>query len=106
MIKRYHKNSNFQFRYLSPIYALIFIVLSVDFASAQHISDTLKIKTIEVYANKIIKEQAGKTTTKIDSISMIKALTSNLSELISQNTPIFIKEYGRGAMATASFRGT
>ncbi|HEY3389204.1 MAG TPA: TonB-dependent receptor plug domain-containing protein, partial [Prolixibacteraceae bacterium] len=57
-------------------------------------------------ANKIIKEQAGKTTTKIDSIAMIKALTSNLSELISQNTPIFIKDYGRGAMATASFRGT
>ena len=106
MIKRYQKNSIFQFRYLSPIYALIFIVLSVDFASAQHISDTLKIKTIEVYANKAIKEQAGKTTTRIDSISMIKALTSNLSELIMQNTPIFIKEYGRGAMATASFRGT
>ena len=106
MIKRYHKKSIFQFRYLSPIYALIFIVLSVDFASAQHFSDTVTIKTIEVYSNKIIKEQAGKTTTKIDSISMIKALTSNLSELIMQNTPIFIKEYGRGAMATASFRGT
>ena len=37
---------------------------------------------------------------------MVKALTSNLSELISQNTTIFIKDYGRGAMATASFRGT
>jgi outer membrane cobalamin receptor len=84
----------------------VLVLISASVCKGQHITDTLKIKTIEVYANRIVKEEAGKTTTKIDSIAMIKALTSNLSELISQNTPIFIKEYGRGAMATASFRGT
>ena len=93
-------------RYLNIISVSAFILFSAKAASAQHISDTVKIKTVEVYANKIVKEEAGKTTTKIDSVAMIKALTSNLSDLISQNTPIFIKEYGRGAMATASFRGT
>jgi len=87
-------------------FLLFLILLSAHVSNAQHLSDTLKIKTVEVYANKIIKEEAGRTITKIDSVSMIKALTSNLSELIAQNTPIFIKEYGRGAMATASFRGT
>ncbi len=76
------------------------------FSKAQHVSDTLKIKPITIFAKLIIKEEAGKTSLKIDSVSMIKALTVNLSDLISQNTPIFIKEYGRGAMATASFRGT
>ncbi len=106
MLKSDPLHSGFQFRYLSLIYALLFILISVEFASGQPISDTIRIKTVEVFADKIIKEDAGKTTTKIDSISMIKALTSNLSELILQNTPIFIKEYGRGAMATASFRGT
>ena len=84
----------------------VLILISSQFCNAQHLSDTLKIKTVEVYANKVIKEEAGRTITKIDSVAMIKALTSNLSELIAQNTPIFIKEYGRGAMATASFRGT
>ena len=88
-------------RYLSIILVSLFILFEAKTASAQHISDTLRIKTIEVYAKKIIKEEAGKTTTKIDSIAMINALTSNLSDLISQNTPIFIKEYGRGAMASA-----
>jgi len=106
MRKRHPTNSCFHFSHLNLISVALFILISVEFVSAQHISDTVRIKTIEVYADKIIKEQAGKTTTKIDSIAMIKALTSNLSELISQNTPIFIKEYGRGAMATASFRGT
>ena len=106
MLKSDPLHSGIQFRYLSLIYASLLILISVEFASGQPISDTIKIKTIEVFADKIIKEDAWKTTTKIDSISMIKALTSNLSELISQNTAIFIKEYGRGAMATASFRGT
>ncbi len=106
MFKRHAINSGFQFRYLSLIYASLFMLISVEFVAAQPISDTIRIKTIEVFADRIIKEDAGKTTTKIDSVSMIKALTSNLSELISQSTPIFIKEYGRGAMATASFRGT
>lgn len=106
MLKKYAKNSGLKFRNLSLILVSIIILMQVKLASAQHISDTLRIKTVEIYADKIIKEEAGKTTSKIDSIAMIKALTSNLSELISQNTPIFIKEYGRGAMATASFRGT
>jgi len=106
MLKGQSINSRFKFSYLSFILAFIFYLISVEFTSAQRLSDTLRLKTVEVYADKIIKEDAGKTTTKIDSISMIKALTSNLSELISQNTPIFIKDYGRGAMATASFRGT
>jgi len=83
-----------------------FILFFTFAASAQHVSDTIRIKTIEIFANKIKKEDAGKTITKIDSISMIKALTSSLSDMISQNTNIYIKDYGRGAMATASFRGT
>lgn len=87
--------------------SLILLLLTVsEILVAQHISDTLQIKTITVYTRSVVKEEAGKTSTKVDSVSMIKALTSNLAELISQNTPIFIKEYGRGAMATASFRGT
>ena len=93
-------------RHLTILLVIVFIFFSVIESLAQPGSDTVQIKTVEVYSKKILKEEAGKTNTKIDSIAMIKALTSSLSDLISQNTPIFIKEYGRGAMATASFRGT
>lgn len=106
MLKNLSKQFSCCFRYLITIGISIFILFWTKVVSAQHISDTLKIKTVEIYANRIIKEEAGRKITKIDSVAMIKSLTSNLSELISQNTPIFIKEYGRGAMTTASFRGT
>ncbi len=99
-----HTNPIFQYFQLFPLF-LLFLFLPQK-SHSQHLSDTLKIKTIEVFAKKVIKEEAGKTTTRIDSIAMMNAVNSNLSDLISQNTPIFIKEYGRGAMATASFRGT
>ena len=86
---------------------IIICLLNISqFSVAQHIADTLRIHPITIFAKSVVKEEAGRTSSKIDSISMIKALTSNLSDLISQNTPIFIKDYGRGAMATASFRGT
>lgn len=93
-------------KYHKFLWVPVIILFSNEFAAAQQLSDTLKIKTIEVRAKKIIKEEAGKTITKIDSIAMIKALTFSLSDLMALNTPLFIKEYGRGAMATASFRGT
>ena len=43
---------------------------------------------------------------KIDSIVLKEKANASLSELLSENTTIFIKEHGRGALATASFRGT
>jgi len=73
--------------------------------NAQSLKDTLQIETIQIVG----KKNTGKfneARTKIDSITLAKSITIRLSELLAQNTPIFIKEYGRGAMATASFRGT
>ncbi len=90
---------------------LLFILIIFNFSeinklNGQPFADTLRIQAITIYTKSHIKEDAGKIAVKIDSVAMAKSLTSNMSELIAQNTPIFIKEYGRGAMATASFRGT
>ena len=44
--------------------------------------------------------------TKVDSFVLMEKINRSLSELLSENTPVFIKSHGRGALATASFRGT
>lgn len=41
----------------------------------------------------------------IDSLSRVSKISGNISELIMENSPVFIKSYGIGSMATASFRG-
>lgn len=62
--------------------------------------------TINIIPFKITEEKAPppyKTTT-FDSISKNNA--TNLAELLSDNSTLYIKTYGSGSLATISFRGT
>ena len=81
---------------LIPIHQLVY---------GQSLKDTLRIKTVEIIGRKKA-DTFGQQRSEVDSMVLAKSSTVRLSELLSQNTPLFIKEYGRGAMATASFRGT
>jgi iron complex outermembrane receptor protein len=53
-----------------------------------------------------LKEQAGMKQTRVDSMVLQNKASLSLSDLLSENTSVFIKNHGRGALATASFRGT
>ncbi len=53
-----------------------------------------------------VKEQAGMKQTHVDSMVLQNKASLSLSNLLSENTSVFIKNHGRGALATASFRGT
>jgi len=74
---------------------------------SQSLSDTIKIGEINIRGARIFKkEEAGIKTTRVDSMVMIDKINVSLSDILSENTTVFIKDHGRGAMATASFRGT
>lgn len=64
-------------------------------------ADTIKIKTIDVIAEK--PPEAYKVS-QLDSIAIRQS--TNLSELLNTNSPIFVKTYGSGSLASVSFRGT
>ncbi len=88
----------------------ILILLSTTFASlyGQGIQDSVfKIKTVQVRANRLFnKDNAGMTETKIDSMVLKTNVALSLSEVLSEHSSVFIKSHGRGALASASFRGT
>lgn len=70
-------------------------------------SDTTILKEVVIHADRLFdKETAGGKETHVDSLVLQENLNHTLSELLSENTSVFIKAYGRGSMATASFRGT
>ncbi|TVQ08231.1 MAG: hypothetical protein EA361_17010 [Bacteroidetes bacterium] len=74
---------------------------------AQERKDTIELHEVQVHAARIFqKETAGMKTTQVDSLIISQKLNLTLSELLSENTPVYIKSHGRGALATASFRGT
>jgi len=64
-----------------------------------------KLSASKVVANRLLSEM-GVTRSEIDTLFLRESITNSMAEILSQKTSIFIKSYGRGSIATASFRGT
>jgi outer membrane cobalamin receptor len=87
-------------------YLILLIPLFSGFVlHGQTLNDTLKIREVQVFGKRSPLE-TGLKITRTDSLAIASSLTTDLSELLVLNTPLFIKSYGRGSAATASFRGT
>lgn len=71
------------------------------------LNDTIKLDPISVSRlKKKTNPIPGTKIETVDSVVMKDKSTLTLAELLGENSTIFIKTYGRGSMATASFRGT
>ncbi|HOY39846.1 MAG: TonB-dependent receptor [Bacteroidales bacterium] len=63
------------------------------------------LPNVNILAERPVYEH-GLKISHIDSLIYEENRQYSMSELIAWKTPVFIKSYGRGSMATASFRGT
>ncbi len=70
------------------------------------LSDTINIKEVIISRKKTSQDQSGYKKIIIDSSILKNYSHGTLAELISENSPIFIKSYGMGGAASPSFRGT
>ena len=69
--------------------------------------DTIVLQSVEVNAEAIRKNQAETAMERKMDTALLKRLnTITMSQLLIQHSPVFIKTYGPGGVATASFRGT
>jgi iron complex outermembrane receptor protein len=88
---------------------ILFIAVSLSLSLNGQISmgnDTIKIREVIIRKNKTDQYLTGYKKAIIDSTVLVNYNTQSLSDLISENTGIFIKSYGMGGIATPSFRGT
>jgi iron complex outermembrane receptor protein len=69
-------------------------------------TDTIKIKEVIITRKQVSSEQPGFKFFNIDSSRLENYSQFFLNDLLRDATPLFIKEYGAGLTATASFRGT
>ncbi|NLR93663.1 TonB-dependent receptor plug domain-containing protein [Flammeovirga agarivorans] len=68
--------------------------------------DTARVlNEVEVIGQRVTERISFKSTT-INKERIQENLSASLGELLTLNTPIFIKSYGAGGTATPSFRGT
>ena len=87
--------------YLTFVITLIFLGDS----NAQIIFDTLQLHEFEIIDFHFDKQSATNTST-IDSLQQNELGLVDIGELLSSFSPVFVKSYGKGSMATVSFRGT
>lgn len=68
--------------------------------------DTIVLHSVEIIDSPLRKPAEASMERVLDT-SLIKRLnTVTMSQLLIQHSPVFIKTYGPGGLATASFRGT
>lgn len=88
---------------MKKLFILLFLVVSFA-AKAQ---DTIVLQAVEVNADAIRRNQAETAMERKMDTALLKRLnTITMSQLLIQHSPVFIKTYGPGGVATASFRGT
>lgn len=85
---------------------LLFILLPFSLAAQKGSSDKpVDLGEVTVTARRILSD-IGIQKTELDSSALRENITNSLAEVLSQNSTIFIKSYGRATLSTASFRGT
>lgn len=67
--------------------------------------DTILLKEVDVSTSKEKLSSLGKKIDFIDSARKQQFIFNSVGDLISQNTPVFIKNYGPGNISTSAFRG-
>ena len=92
---------------------LLFIIgiLLCGIATAQErtksdwVRDGIDIPEVAVYGNRPIKE-IGTQQTRFDSLALKENIALSMADVLTFNSSIFVKSYGRATLSTVSFRGT
>ncbi|MCK9626210.1 MAG: TonB-dependent receptor plug domain-containing protein [Bacteroidales bacterium] len=95
-----------RFTYIS----ILLLIFAFD-AMAQNVNSVKKFTLDsamirENRLNKINEVTVGTRVSNVNSVILKGSQTKSLSELLSDNTMVYIKSLGQGALATSSFRGT
>ena len=88
-----------------PFFTVLTLFCGQSSFSQNIAKDTLKINEIQISAQRSADE-IGLVKTMIDTCVIQASKSESLSELLSENTSVFVKSAGRGALSSVSFRGT
>jgi len=83
---------------------LLFWVVSVfGFAPVQ---DTVSLEQVEVYAPPLNRFAQGQKVMNLSSELLEAYAARSLGDLLQEQSPVFVRQYGAGMLASPSFRGT
>lgn len=82
---------------LHPLVALL--------ACAQLDVDTIQLKEAVIAAPRLSQFSSGTKVQHVDSMTMVRYGSRDLADLLANESPLFVKSYGLGSLATTAFRG-
>ena len=72
---------------------------------AQRLSKGLHIPEVTIYGKRPMKD-IGVQKTRLDSVVLKENIALSMADILTFNSSIFVKSYGRATLSTVSFRGT
>ena len=90
---------------LSILTLLPTILWAQDEAPKDWVRNGITIKEVSVYGLRPMKE-IGAQQTKFDTLVLKENIALSMAEVLTFNSTIFVKSYGRATLSTVSFRGT
>ena len=81
------------------------LLYATSFAQKKEIRWSLKIPEVTVVGQRPMKE-IGTQQTKFDSVVLKENIALSMADILTFNSSIFVKSYGRATLSTVSFRGT
>lgn len=85
----------------------MFLLLWVfSFVASSPIQDTVKLAEVEVYAPALDRFAQGQKVMSWTSKDLETYLGRSLGDILQEQSPVFVRQYGTGMIASPSFRGT
>lgn len=81
------------------------VLFFCDTTKGQQPTDTLELRPFEVVATRLSHYAAGTKVQCVDSAALQRLRFADLGAVLASETPVFVKSYGLGSLATTSFRG-
>jgi iron complex outermembrane receptor protein len=86
----------------------VFLLTSISLSgyAQESVADTIRqLKVVEVSSSRLILFSNANKSETLDSTLLDRYASSNLADILVNESQIFIKSYGLGSLATTSFRG-
>lgn len=98
---------DFKIIVMKDLFLILFCLTPVLISGQTGSGDTIvQLSQVQVTASRLNTFTAGLKIISFDSLTLGGRQFSNLGEIISRETALYIKSYGQGSLATIAFRGT
>lgn len=88
---------------IRAVISCLFLLLSIFKVAANE--DVMSLDEITVTARRPIKE-IGVEKTRFDSLALKENIALSIADILTYNSSVYVKNYGRATLSTVAFRGT